>query len=173
MLLGERLDDDRGWFQEEWNFDKFLTQGEPITFKQSNTSVSMNGVLRGLHIQRNNPQGKLVRVTFGQIYDVMVDLRKDSPTFKQWFAVTLSGKQNAAVYVPPGCAHGFFTQSSVAIVNYLCTTTYDKISDGGIYWNDPILKIQWPFDKQDFMPTMSVKDQELSNVEDWLKQELI
>lgn len=167
VMLGERHEDKRGWFEERFNFDKLMTKGLPIMFKQSNMSVSYEGTLRGLHLQKNNPQGKLVFATFGRIFDVMVDLREDSSTFKKWFSLPLSGTENISMYVPPGCAHGFYVQSSAAVVQYFCTTTYDKESDGGIYWADKELDITWPFDA-DFQPLVSAKDNGLPTMDQYL-----
>ncbi len=116
--------DDRGWFQE---LDK--TPPGVIPFKQTNSSWSQFGVLRGLHIQRNNPQGKLIHCLKGTIYDVWVDLRRDSPSFKKWGAYQLQAESGTSIYIPPGLAHGFFTMSDFALVVYQCTTLYDKESD--------------------------------------------
>jgi dTDP-4-dehydrorhamnose 3,5-epimerase len=155
--------DERGQFMETFNAGKFAALGIETEFKQANESVSFSGVLRGMHIQANNPQGKLVRCVYGTIYDAFVDLRYGSKTFGKWDGIWLTWKQPQAIYIPPGVAHGFYTASSVAILNYLCTTLYDKESDGGVLWNDPEIGIEWPFSK-DFVPIVSTKDMSLPSI---------
>lgn len=167
--IGNRHTDKRGYFEERWNLEEFRHGGKDIQFVQSNLSVSFAGVLRGLHVQLNNPQGKLISVLHGQIYDVIYDLRKDSPTFKRWCSFKLHAEANISIYIPPGCAHGFFAMNSVNYVQYLCTTPYDKSSDSGVRWNDPELNLEWPF-MSDFTPNVSLKDMELPTLSEFLKQ---
>ena len=152
--------DDRGWFQE-------LSKETTPTFVQSNASWSQFGVLRGLHIQKNHPQGKLIHCLKGTVYDVWLDLRPTSTSFKKWGAFQLQAETGTSIYLPPGLAHGFFTMSQFALIVYQCTTQYDKESDGGIYWNDPDLNIDWPFTRG-LTPLLSDKDRQLSSMEEYL-----
>lgn len=155
--------DERGWFQE---LEK-TAWGCP-DFKQTNSSWSQFGVLRGLHLQKNNPQGKLVHCLKGTIYDVWIDLRPHSPTFKSWGAMQIQAEIGESVYLPPGLAHGFFVMSKFALVVYQCTTHYDKESDGGVYWRDPEINIEWPF-SPGLTPILSDKDRKLPPVSEYLK----
>jgi len=139
--------DERGYFLETYNSEEFKKYGIPTEFLQDNESKSKKGVLRGLHFQLVNPQGKLVRVISGEVYDVAVDLRKDSPTYGEWEAVILSGDNKKMFYVPPGFAHGFLVLSDEAVFTYKCTTLYDPTSDSGIMYNDEDLAIEWPIDR--------------------------
>ena len=124
-------------------------------FVQDNVSVSNAGVLRGLHFQRQSPQGKLLTVHTGKIFDVAVDIRQDSPTYRQWVGVELKAGDHQQLWVPPGFAHGFFVMEGPATVHYRCTTVYDPDDQGGIRWNDPSLAIEWPSET----PTLSDRDQ--------------
>lgn len=136
--------DERGCFFESYNQDKLnKLLGYELNFVQDNISFSVANTLRGLHFQRNNPQGKLIRVLQGRIMDVAVDLRRDSKTYGQWIAVELHDKKAQAFYIPPGFAHGFYAFQN-SLVTYKCTTLYDKDSDGGINAFDETLGIQWP-----------------------------
>lgn len=171
VIIGERFLDKRGVFEETWNFDELFKSGVTLNFKQSNMSYSSQGVLRGLHLQKNNPQGKLIKAIHGEIFDVMVDLRKESKTFKNSFALRISDKSNVSIFCPPGVAHGFFTLSNASIVNYLCTTTYDKESDSGINWADGDLNIEWPFNVNSFTPMVSLKDSLLPTLAQWISRE--
>ena len=142
--------DARGYFMETYN-DEFAPyvkhlDGTSATFIQDNESRSKKGVLRGLHFQKANPQGKLVRVIEGEVFDVAVDLRKDSETYGKWFGVTLSAENKRQFYVPEGFAHGFYVQSEVATFVYKCTRLYDPSSEGGLLWNDPDIGIDWGID---------------------------
>lgn len=139
--------DSRGYFMETYN-DEFSSyvrhlDGSPAAFVQDNESHSRKGVLRGLHFQKANPQGKLVRVTEGEVFDVAVDLRKSSQTYGKWFGVILSAENKKQFYIPEGFAHGFFVRSEEATFIYKCTRLYDPASEGGILWNDPELAIDW------------------------------
>ena len=156
--------DERGYFMETFN-DEFLPyvkhlDGSPATFVQDNESRSRQGVLRGLHFQKANPQGKLVRVTQGEVYDVAVDLRKNSPTFGKWVGVTLSAENKKQFYVPEGFAHGFLVLSEYATFVYKCTRLYDPASEGGLLYNDPALGIVWPTERLDGEPLLSEKDKQ-------------
>ncbi|MET0582518.1 MAG: dTDP-4-dehydrorhamnose 3,5-epimerase [Pseudoxanthomonas sp.] len=147
--------DDRGFFFETWNADRYRQLGLPDKFVQSNVSSSTRGVLRGLHYQWPNPQGKLVTVLEGEVYDVAVDIRRGSPTFGGWTAVMLSAENKRQFWIPEGFAHGFAVLSERAIFSYLCTAQYDKEADAGVRWNDAAIGIDWPIDS----PLLSPKDE--------------
>lgn len=147
--------DDRGFFFETWNADRFAEHGLPGTFVQSNVSASAKGVLRGLHYQWPRPQGKLVTVLEGEVYDVAVDIRRGSPTFGRWEAVVLSAENKRQFWIPEGFAHGFAVLSERALFSYLCTDVYVKESDAGIRWNDADIALDWPISA----PTLSAKDE--------------
>ena len=138
--------DSRGYFMESYNKKDFEEAGLSMTFVQDNESKSKKGVLRGMHFQTKHTQGKLVRVTSGEVYDVAVDLRKDSPTFGQWEGVFLSAENKRQFYVPEGFAHGFLVLSDEAVFNYKCTDYYAPEYDCGLLWNDEDVNIQWPLD---------------------------
>lgn len=138
-------DDSRGYFMESYNkemFDYFVN--EDINFVQDNESFSTCGVLRGLHYQKQHPQGKLVRVIEGEVFDVAVDIRRDSPTFGRWYGVCLSGVNKKQLWIPAGFAHGFLVTSDVARFAYKCTDFYYPDDQYGILWNDPDIGIEWP-----------------------------
>ena len=136
--------DSRGYFMETYNQKDMEEAGLNMTFVQDNESMSRKGVLRGLHYQKQYPQGKLVRVIEGEVFDVAVDLRKDSPTFGQWFGVVLSDENKKQFYISPGFAHGFLVLSDVARFCYKCTDFYHPGDEGGLAWNDPEIGIKWP-----------------------------
>ena len=138
--------DSRGYFMESYNKKDFEEAGLSMTFVQDNESKSKNGVLRGLHFQTKKVQGKLVRVTKGEVFDVAVDLRKGSPTFGQWEGVCLSEENKRQFYVPEGFAHGFLVLSEEAVFNYKCTNIYSPEYDSGLLWNDKDVNIQWPLE---------------------------
>lgn len=138
--------DDRGYFMESYNRRDFVEAGLDMVFVQDNESKSKKGVLRGMHFQTKFTQGKLVRATQGEVYDVAVDLRKDSPTYGQWEGVFLSAENKRQFYVPEGFAHGFLVLSDEAVFNYKCTNLYAPEYDGGLLWNDPEVGIEWPLD---------------------------
>ena len=147
--------DDRGFFYEVFNADKFRDLGLPTEFVQDNHSSSTAGVLRGLHFQLPpKAMGKLVRCTRGKIFDVAVDLRKNSPTYTQHFAIEISADNKKMLWMPPGFAHGFYALTDCQVL-YKCTTTYDKVGDGNVAWNDPELNIPWPVDGE---PILSARD---------------
>jgi dTDP-4-dehydrorhamnose 3,5-epimerase len=136
--------DERGFFVESYHARRYAEAGIPGPFVQDNHSRSLRDTLRGLHFQWRKPQGKLVRVIEGDIYDVAVDVRPDSPTFGRWVAARLSAENFLQIYVPAGFAHGFCVTSDVAQVEYKCTEIYDPEGEGGIAWDDPELAIPWP-----------------------------
>ena len=136
--------DARGFFMETYHVGKFAAAGLPTEYLQDNHSRSSCGVLRGLHYQLEHPQGKLVRLVNGEVLDVAVDIRKGSPRFGQWVAVTLSAENRRQLYVPPGFAHGFCTLSEQADFLYKCTDIYTPGDEYGIAWDDPALAIDWP-----------------------------
>jgi dTDP-4-dehydrorhamnose 3,5-epimerase len=136
--------DGRGFFVETYHADRYRQHGIDGPFVQDNHSRSVAGTLRGLHLQIRRPQGKLVRVVEGEVYDVAVDVRRGSPTFGRWVAVTLTADNFKQCYIPPGFAHGFCVVSPIAQVEYKCTDVYDPASEVGVAWNDPRLGIAWP-----------------------------
>lgn len=154
--------DDRGFFTETFNEKIYEEVIGKQTFVQDNHSFSTLGVLRGMHFQVNNPQGKLVRCTRGEVFDVAVDLREGSPTFGQWEGVILSGCNNKQLWIPPGFAHGFVVTSYEANFEYKCTNYYDPASERSLLWNDPTVNIDWGFDMifndENFVPIISEKD---------------
>ena len=136
--------DGRGFFLETYHAERYREHGIAGPFVQDNHSRSVAGTLRGLHLQRRRPQGKLIRVIEGEVFDVAVDVRRGSPTFGRWVSVTLSGDNFRQCYVPPGFAHGFCVVSPIAQLEYKCTDLYDRGGEIGIAWNDPALGITWP-----------------------------
>lgn len=150
--------DDRGFFLETWQKERYKEIGIKEDFVQDNWSRSTKGVLRGLHYQKDHPQGKLVSVRQGRIYDVAVDIRPESPTFGEWFGEELSDENYLQLYIPPGFAHGFAVLSEVCDFSYKCTDYYHPGDEGGIVWNDETLNINWRIEN----PIISEKDQYLS-----------
>ena len=138
--------DDRGLFLETWQQQQFLDAGIEATFVQDNSSRSGRGVLRGLHYQILQPQGKLIHVTHGKALDVIVDLRRSSPTFGQHAAFEIDDVEHTMLYVPPGCAHGFLALTDVVDLSYRCTDYYAPQHERTLLWNDPELGIEWPGD---------------------------
>ena len=148
--------DERGFFLETFQTERYAgLAGITLPFVQDNHSRSSKAVLRGLHYQKTKPQGKLVRVVRGEVYDVAVDIRQDSTTFGQWEGVILSETNNRQFWVPPGFAHGFLVLSDTADFEYKCTDYYDPSDEGSILWNDPELAITWPTSS----PIVSTKDE--------------
>ena len=150
--------DNRGFFMETWNqkdFEERVT-GKPTVFVQDNHSKSKKGTLRGLHYQTQNTQGKLVRVVSGEVFDVAVDIRKNSPTFGHWVGVSLSAENKRQLWIPEGFAHGFYVISDEAEFVYKCTDYYNPSSEISIMWNDPDIGIDWPMDSE---PMLSKKDE--------------
>lgn len=155
--------DSRGYFLEAYREKDYLSLLAPgLTFVQDNHSFSTRGVLRGLHMQTRKPQGKLVRVVRGEIFDVAVDVNPDSPEFGEWFGIILSDKNQMQLYIPPGYAHGFQVLSECADVEYKCTDYYDPGGESGLLWNDTEVGIQWPNAK----PLLNEKDLELPHLAD-------
>ena len=149
--------DDRGFFLESWNRRSFAELGLDLDFVQDNHSRSAKGVLRGLHFQNPNPQGKLVRVVAGRVWDVAVDLRRSSPTFGQWFGLELSARNRLMFWVPPGFAHGFVSLEDDTDFLYKCVGAYDPANEHSLMWNDPAIGITWPL--EGIEPQLSAKDQ--------------
>lgn len=138
--------DNRGFFMETYNYREFKENGLDMIFVQDNHSKSKKGVLRGIHFQNRYPQGKLVRVINGEVFDVAVDLRNDSKTYGKWFGLILSGENKKQLYIPEGFGHGFLVLSDEAEFVYKCTDYYCPENEGGIIWNDPDVNIDWPLD---------------------------
>ena len=149
--------DDRGFFLEAFNADRFASHGLPQLFRQDNHSRSTRGVLRGLHYQLRRPQGKLVSVIRGSVFDVAVDIRRGSPTFGRWYGTVLREEEPKQLWIPPGFAHGFCTLTDVADFVYKCTDVYVPEDDRGILWSDPAIGIEWPVRD----PLLSDKDRRL------------
>ena len=158
--------DPRGFFFETYHAKKYRDAGITPTFVQDNHSRSTRGTLRGMHAQRLHPQGKLVRVLLGEVFDVAVDIRRGSPTFLKWFGVTLSAENFRQCYVPPGFAHGFVVTSEAAEFEYKCTDFYDPADELRIRWNDPAIGIAWPV--QD--PVLSDKDRIARQIAELMEQ---
>ena len=144
IIVPQIHNDSRGYFTETYNKKDFLDRGLSYDFVQDNQSKSSRGVLRGLHFQKKHPQAKLVRVLVGEVFDVAVDLRRESKTFGEWFGVTLSGENMKQFMIPRGFAHGFKVISETAVFAYKCDNYYYPDDEGGILWNDPDLNIIWP-----------------------------
>lgn len=138
--------DARGFFLESFNAAVFADAGLPTEWRQDNHSRSAKGVLRGLHYQLHEPQGKLVRVTRGRVFDVAVDIRRSSPSFGRWVGAELSDENQAMLWIPPGFAHGFLVLSDVVDFCYKCTTLWHQPSDRSLRWDDPAIGIDWPLD---------------------------
>jgi dTDP-4-dehydrorhamnose 3,5-epimerase len=158
--------DPRGFFVETYHSKRYAEHGLPHKFVQDNHSRSVNGTLRGLHLQLTQQQGKLVRVIDGSIFDVAVDIRVGSPSFGQWVGVELSGENFKQLYVPPGFAHGFCVISHRADVAYKCTEYYLPGDEIGVAWNDPEIGIQWPITS----PLLSHKDMNALRLKDFINQ---
>ncbi|HEV2109662.1 MAG TPA: dTDP-4-dehydrorhamnose 3,5-epimerase [Thermomicrobiales bacterium] len=155
LILEPRVfHDDRGYFLEAWNRDAYVAAGLPSSFVQDNFSSSKHGVLRGLHYQEPHPQGKLVWIVSGEVFDVAVDIRLGSPSHGRWTGVTLSAANARQLWIPEGFAHGFVVTGDHALFAYKCTDRYDRDADGSIRWNDPTLDIRWPISD----PILSDKD---------------
>lgn len=155
LIEPKRFGDARGWFLESWQEQRYHDAGIAESFFQDNLALSSKGVLRGLHSQEPNPQGKLIYPIVGTIFDVAVDLRVGSPTFGQWQGATLDGDALQQFYVPPGCMHGYLVLSETALVAYKATAPYSPNDEFSLRWNDPEVGIVWPYDGE---PTVSAKD---------------
>ena len=158
------LGDDRGYFLETFRASFFSERGIDIEFVQDNQSRSARGTLRGMHFQHQFPQGKLVRVIAGEVFDVAVDLRQSSATFGQWVGVLLSAENHNQLWVPPGFAHGFYVLSESADLCYKCTDYYHREDDYSLHWNDPDVSIEWPLLTSE--PLLSAKDEQAK----WLSE---
>lgn len=156
--------DSRGYFMETYNAEIFKANGLDYNFVQDNQSKSRKGVLRGLHFQKNHPQAKLVRVLSGEVFDVAVDLRKDSATYGKWVGVTLSGENKKQLMIPRGFAHGFLVLSDEAEFAYKCDDFYHPEDEGGIMYNDADVNIEWPTIDCDYL--LSDKDQKHPTLKD-------
>ena len=150
--------DSRGYFFESYSEKDFFEAGLKMKFVQDNQSFSTKGILRGMHFQKHHPQGKLVRCVSGKVYDVAVDLRKDSPTFGQYYGVILDSEKQNQFYVPQGFAHGFLVLTESAIFAYKCTDFYHPEDEGGLMWNDATIGIDWFTVVPDLSPLLSDKD---------------
>ncbi|QEY59582.1 dTDP-4-dehydrorhamnose 3,5-epimerase [Pseudomonas sp. C27(2019)] len=149
--------DARGFFLETFQTERYARAGITLPFVQDNHSRSKHGVLRGLHLQRNRPQGKLVSVSRGSVFDVTVDINPQSATFGQYVGLELNDENHLQLWIPPGYAHGFCVLSDVADLHYKCTELYDPADETGVIWNDPDINIAWPL----HTPLLSAKDQQL------------
>jgi len=156
--------DERGFFQETWNEQVFRDAGFDLKFVQDNHSRSSQGILRGMHYQMEQTQGKLVRVTSGEVFDVAVDMRRSSPSFGQWFGIVLSAANHKMLWVPPGFAHGFYVMSDHADFLYKCTDFYHPASEQSLAWDDATVGIEWPLEAGG-EPSLSAKDAEGYNWE--------
>ena len=160
--------DSRGFFMESWHQGRYREAGLTTEFVQDNVSFSRRGALRGLHFQNPTPQGKLVSVLQGEVFDVAVDLRRSSRTFGKWEGLTLSGENKRQFYVPPGFAHGFLVLSETALFHYKCTALYSPGNEVTLRWDDPDLGIQWPLQN----PVVSEKDAKGLRLKDIPKDKL-
>jgi len=163
LIKPDIFGDERGFFQETWNLRRYTEAGLDRHFVQDNLSLSRKGILRGLHFQNPHPQGKLVYVLQGEVYDVAVDVRADSPTFGQWYGVTLSAENHHQLFVPEGFAHGFCVTSDMALFAYKCTDFYRPRAEFSVLWNDPDIGIEWPVEN----PELSEKDRNAPRLSDF------
>lgn len=155
--------DDRGFFLESWNAATFRAAGLDLNFVQDNHSRSARGVLRGIHFQNPDPQGKLVRVVSGRVWDVAVDLRKSSPTFGQWYGLELSAANRKLFWVPPGFGHGFLSLEDGTDFLYKCTAPYVPANEASLAWDDPAVGIEWPL--EGIEPQLSAKDRDAKTLD--------
>lgn len=162
--------DERGYFVETYNQNDFKEAGLNMVFVQDNQSMSVKGVLRGLHYQKHFPQGKLVRAIRGTVFDVAVDLRTNSKTYGKWFGVELSAENKKQFYIPEGFAHGFIVLSDEAEFAYKCTDFYHPNDEGGLAWNDPEIGVEWPIE-EGMKLIISEKDQKWGGLKDTFKFE--
>jgi len=163
VLTPRVFGDERGYFHEVYHKDKFHAFGLDVEFVQDNLSFSEKGILRGMHFQWGPHQGKLVRAVQGKIYDVIVDIKRGSPTFGKWYGVELSDENHKMFWVPPGYAHSFLVLSDTALVEYKCTGVWNNQSEGSILYNDPEIGIQWPLSDV----KVSEKDQAGMTLKEW------
>lgn len=156
LITPKVFGDERGFFMETFRHNDFVKNCGNYNFVQDNHSSSSKGILRGLHFQLQQPQGKLVRVTKGEVFDVAVDMRKNSPTFGKWVGEYLSEQNRKMLWVPPGFAHGFYVTSDTAEFQYKCTDYYNPVDEYSLIWNDPSINIDWPLRGEP--PVLSAKD---------------
>jgi len=162
LVEPQRFGDARGYFMETWRQERYQAAGINQPFVQDNLSRSVRGILRGLHLQNPNAQGKLVYVLEGEVFDVAVDVRVGSPHFGQWTGAVLSSEDHRQLWIPPGFAHGFCVTSATALFAYKCTAPYSAADEVGVLWNDPALAIPWPV----ATPQLSAKDGALPRLAD-------
>lgn len=167
VITPDIFKDGRGYFMEAYHAPKFHNSDLSVSFVQDNQAGSVKNVLRGLHFQTKFPQGKMIQAIRGEIFDVAVDIRPGSPTFKQWHGIHLSSENHLQFYVPPGFAHGYCVISDYAEISYKCTDIYHPEYETGIIWNDPDIDIQWPIST----PILSQKDISLPRLNDLLLEE--
>ena len=160
--------DERGYFMETYNYNDFKEAGIDVQFVQDNQSASKKGVLRGLHFQKQYPQGKLVRAIRGGVFDVAVDLRANSKTYGKWFGVELTAENKKMFYIPEGFAHGFLALEDDSIFSYRCTNKYAPEFDSGIKFDDPDINIEWPFNLIDTEILTSEKDSKLQSLKEFI-----
>jgi dTDP-4-dehydrorhamnose 3,5-epimerase len=168
VLEPDVFSDERGFFLETWNSARYENAGIEGTFVQDNISFSKRGVLRGLHFQYPQSQGKLIQILSGEVVDIAVDIRVGSPTFGHWVSEVLSDANHRQIYIPPGFAHGYCVTSETAIFSYKCTDYYNPETENGIIWNDPDLNIDWPIKE----PILSPKDKEYPRLKDFQPDKL-
>jgi dTDP-4-dehydrorhamnose 3,5-epimerase len=168
LIKPDVFGDSRGFFQETWNLRRYTEEGLDRHFVQDNLSFSRKGTLRGLHFQNPHAQGKLVYVLQGEVFDVAVDVRADSPTFGQWYGVTLSAENHQQLFVPEGFAHGFCVTSETALFAYKCTDFYRPDLEFSIQWNDPEIGIDWPVTD----PQLSEKDRQAQPLAEFARDSL-
>ena len=158
IITPNLFSDERGWLYESFNLKKFRQNiGMDVNFVQDNHSLSCKGVLRGLHYQKSNPQGKLLRVVSGNIFDVVVDVRRSSSTYGKWLGIEISAANRKQLWIPPGLAHGFLAMSEVAEVQYKLTEYFEPNGEVCLAWNDPSVGIQWPL-PPGVLPNINAKD---------------
>ena len=165
VVKADAFKDERGYFLETYNEKDFFSAGLNMKFVQANESFSSKGVLRGLHFQKKFPQGKLVRCIKGKVFDVAVDLRKNSKTYGEWEAVVLDEENFLQFYIPEGFAHGFYVMSDVAKFSYNVTNFYHKEDEGGLLWNDEEIGVQWPIE-EGIKAILSEKDKKNPKLKD-------
>jgi dTDP-4-dehydrorhamnose 3,5-epimerase len=162
LIEPKRFGDARGYFLETWHEERYATAGFKQRFVQDNLSCSAHGILRGLHLQHPNDQGKLVYVLAGEVFDVAVDVRVGSPNFGKWTGALLSSEDHRQLWIPPGFAHGFCVTSDTALFAYKCTALYSVANELGVAWNDPAIAVAWPVAQ----PQLSTKDKVLPRLAD-------
>jgi dTDP-4-dehydrorhamnose 3,5-epimerase len=169
LVYPDVFGDHRGYFQESWNRRKFSELGLNLDFVQDNLSLSKKGILRGLHFQNPNQQGKLVQALQGEVFDVAVDIRKGSPNFGQWFGAILSADNHLNMYIPEGFAHGFCVLSESALFAYKCTDFYNPATEYSLRYDDPDIGVEWPLECP---PSLSAKDVNAVSLKDFPEESL-